>query len=139
MNKYNKDYLALQNIWNVCALRYLGSISKNQRVEIIEDFHDSLVDIVPEGKKAIRRNYEDWEKNEWIPFCKKKLITWIENNVFASKREENRINEYENIKMDFNYMRFRKIMQLIQDSGIGLGQGKDVKTIDRKGYTENHE
>jgi len=136
MNKYNRDYLALQNLWNVCALRYLGSISKSERVHIVDDFRDSVIDIKPDGLKAIRSNYDNWEKNEWMPFCKGKLLIWMQNNPFESRIEENKIQEFENIKMDFNYMRYRKIMQLIQDSGIGLGQGRDIKTIDRKGYQD---
>lgn len=127
MNKYKKDYLALQNLWNVCALRYLGSMDKNERMSIVDDFRDTLINIKDEGVQAIRRQYDKWEENEWIPFCKSKLIAWIHNNTFESQVESNKIQEFESIKMDYNYMRYRKIMQLIQDSGIGLGQGSSGK------------
>jgi len=131
---YNKDFLALQNLWNVCALRYLGSMDKESRMIIIDDFRDSLIDITIEGKKAIRSNYEKWEEEFWIPFCKSKLLEWVKDNSFESRVKDNKIREFGNIKKDFNYLRFRKIMQLIQDSGIGLGQGKEIKTVERLGY-----
>ena len=131
MNKYKKDYLALQNLWNVCALRYLGSRSSMERMHIIDDFRDSLIDIKPYDKtdtedanyKAIRSSYEKWEQEYWIPYCKTKLAEWIKYNPFESQVETKKIQELQNTKQDYNYMRFRKIMQLIQDSGIGLGQG----------------
>lgn len=134
MNKYKKDYLALQNLWNVCALRYLGSMSEEERMYVVDDFRDSLIDIKPEGNQAIRSSYEKWERDEWVPFCKKKLDEWCYYNSYESQVEDNKIHEYENIKQDYNYLRYRKIMQIIQDSGIGLGQGKDIKTIERAGY-----
>lgn len=135
MTKFKKDYLALQNLWNVCALRYLGSINRDQRYYIVNDFSDSLIDIKPDGKEAIRSNYERWESDYWIPLCKSKLLNWINNNNFEARIEENKRQEYENIKMDLNYLRYRKIMQLIQDSGIGLGQGseKEITTTILRG------
>lgn len=136
MGKYKSDYLALQNSWYVCVLRYLGSMDKTSRICVVDDFRDSLIDIKPEGVKAIRSNYDRWESDEWIPFCKKKLMEWVRGNPFESRIEENKMQEFENIKMDYNFLRYRKIMQLIQDSGIGLGQGKEIRTIDRKGYQD---
>ena len=134
MGKYNKDYLALQNLWNVCALRYLGTNSRSERLSIVDDFRDTLIDIKTEGEKSIRSNYEKWETDYWVPFCEQKLRRWIENNPFEARIQDNKLQEFQSIKQDFNYMRYRKIMQLIQDSGIGLGQGKDIKTINREGY-----
>jgi hypothetical protein len=135
--RYNKkDFLALQNLWNVCALRYLGSISKEERVIIIDDFRETLIDIRPDGDQAIRKNYDDWEKNEWIPYCNAILNGWIKNNSFEAKIEANKENERDIIKQENNYIRYHKILQLIQNSGIGLGQGKQVKTIERPGYQD---
>lgn len=136
MSKYQKDYLALQNLWNVCALRYLGSMSKEERTTVVDDFRDTLIDIKQEGEKAIRSRYEQWETDYWIPLCKAKLAEWLQYNTFEGKVEENKMQEFENIKKDYNYLRYRKIMQLIQDSGIGLGQGKEVKTISRQGFKD---
>lgn len=128
MSKYKKDYLALQNLWNVCALRYLGSQSMSERMHVVDDFRDSLIDIKPDGNQAIRSQYERWEQEYWIPFCKKRLSEWIQGNPFESRVDSKKLQEFQNIKQDFNYMRYRKIMQLIQDSGIGLGQGVSSST-----------
>lgn len=133
---FKKDYLALQNLWHVCALRYLGSNSMSERMKIIDDFRDCLIDIKSEGKKAIRSKFEEWETDTWIPFCNSELLKWTQYNVYAARIKNKKDDEFENIKQDYNYQRFRKIMQLIQDSGIGLGQGKDVKTIERAGYQD---
>lgn len=124
MNKYKKDYLALQNLWNVCALRYLSASSREDRYHIVDDFRDTLIDIRTDDEDlAIRNSYEKWEREEWLPFCEKKLVEWSHFNSFESNVEDKKVQEFENIKLDYNYMRYRKIMQLIQDSGIGLGQG----------------
>lgn len=123
MSKYKTDYIALQNLWNLCAIRYINSFTKEERMMVVDDFRDTLIDIKPDGKHAIRTNYENWEKDEWIPLCKSKLVEWIGYNTFEAQVEENKMQEFEHIKQDYNYMRYRKIMQLIQDSGIGLGQG----------------
>ena len=127
MSKYKTDYIALQNLWYKCSEMYLDSLFRNDKtraMSIIEGFKDTLVDIDDDGKRAIRKNYDTWEEQKWHPFCETKLINWMNNNPFESRIEENKIQEFENIKMDYNYMRYRKIMQLIQDSGIGLGQAR---------------
>ena len=123
MSKYKKDYLALQIIWQKCANKYIDSTSNIERMRIIDDFLDSIIDIKKDDDtRSIRSIYEKWEQTYWIPFCKTKLVEWIKHNPFESRIENNKIQELQNIKQDYNYMRYRKIMQLIQDSGIGLGQ-----------------
>ena len=136
-SRFNKDYLALQNLWFMCAVKYMDSEIDKMRMKIMDDFRDCLIDIKSEGKEAIRSNYERWEKDIWIPFCKSKLAEWIHDNAFEACIETNKVDEFENIKQDYNYQRYRKIMQLIQDSGIGLGQGSGGS----KGYyfgADNH-
>jgi len=87
--------MALQNAWNVCVLRYLGTNDKETRYHIINDFRDAIVDIKPDGAKALRKTFEEWEQN---------------------------------------HLRFRKIMQVIQDSGIGLGAGKERGHYELSGF-----
>ena len=132
--QYKTDYIALQNLWFICSQSYIKAYLDGEMercILIVDAFRDTLVDIVPSNpddekdisRKAIRSNYEKWEDEYWIPFCKTKLAEWIKYNTFESTVQENKQTEYQNIKQDYNYMRYRKIMQLIQDSGIGLGQG----------------
>ena len=119
-----KDYMALQNAWNICVIRYLTSY-EDERLRIIDDFRDSLVDIKPddtENEKNLRTTYENWEKNIWLPDCKKELDSWVKVNSFEAGDITNLHKQYEFIKRNNNYKRFRKILQVIQDSGIGLGQ-----------------
>lgn len=135
MSKRNiKDYMALQNAWNMCVMRYLGTIDPEIRILVVDDFRDALIDIKPDGVKALRSTYEKWENDNWIPFCRKKLDSWIQNNGYEGKLEENCIREYENIKCDYNHLRFRKIMQVIQDSGIGLGAGRERGHFELDGF-----
>lgn len=137
MSKYKKDYLALQNAWYTLVLKYIGS-NNNERTGIIDDFRDSLVDEKPEGVKALRSSYEKWELGYWIPFCENKLMEWMKQYPFESQIHDNTMQELQNIRQDYNYLRYRKIMQIIQDSGIGLGQGRDIKTVDRHGYQDDN-
>ncbi len=123
MPKSKKDYIALQNLWYECAIAYLHSINYPElRVRIIDDWVNSLVNIEEDGEKAIKKNYKEWEEKEWYPMCQLKLMEWIDNNPFEAKVDKNKDNEFYFIQQDFNYLRYEKIMQVIQDSGIGLGQ-----------------
>jgi len=127
MKQYKTDYIALQNLWFKCSEMYLDSLfgnDKEKSINVVEGFIDSLVDIDTDGKRAIRKNYDLWEKTEWIPLCKNKLSEWIKSNPFEARVENNKIQEYNSIKMDYNFLRYHKILQLIQDSGIGLGQAR---------------
>jgi len=126
--------MALQNAWNVCVLRYLGTNDNEARYYIINDFRDAIVDIKPDGAKALRKTFEEWEQEEWIPLCQKQLNLWIHDNHFEAQINKNQIDEYQNIKHDYNHLRFRKIMQVIQDSGIGLGAGKERGHYELSGF-----
>lgn len=121
--KQKSDYIALQNLWYTCSDTYLKIQDRSARVKIIDDFRDTLLDITREGAKAIRSNYDMWEKETWLTMCREHLDEWVKRNPFEARVNNNRQLEYSNIKADLNYLRYRKIMQLIQDSGIGLGQG----------------
>ena len=124
--RYKKDYMALQNAWNICVMKYLATSYDDERLKIVDDFRDALIDIKPEdpeNKKNLRTTYENWEKDIWIPACKKELNNWVKVNSFEAGDTTNLYTHYEFIKRSNNYKRFRKIMQVIQDSGIGLGQG----------------
>jgi len=129
-----RDYIALQNTWLTCILEYLKETSEDHRFSIIDDFKDSLVDVQPKGNLALRNNYDEWERDEWKEMCKIHLFNWKKENSFQAAVKENIIKEYEKIKLDYNYLRYRKIMQIIQDSGIGLGAKKNTPIISRKGY-----
>lgn len=134
-SRFNKDYLALQNLWYSCSHDFIeaykfGDPAKCMR--IIDVFHASLVNVIPpdatdENTKSLHHQYEQWLVEEWIPLCKKKLAEWAKQNPFESHIDDNKVQEFDNIKEEYTIMRFHKIMQIIQDSGIGLGQGsKDV-------------
>lgn len=133
-NKSKSDYIALQNLWYTCSDNYLKTNDKSMRVRIIDDFRDTLVDITPDGCKSIRSLYKKWEENVWLPLCKKQLDMWAYSNPFEARVYEQRKQEENNIKEEFNHLRYRMILQIIQDSGIGLGQGKNVKMIERSGF-----
>ena len=119
--KEKNEYQALQNTWYACVNRYLSTIDENERLQLVDDFRDALVDIKPDGQTALRKIYEHWEQNTWIPACKKELDTWVKANSFEAGDITNLHKQYEFIKRNNNYKRFRKIMQVIQDSGIGFG------------------
>lgn len=126
--------MALQNAWNICVMRYLSTMDESERVKIMDDFRDALIDIKSTGKEALRANYEKWENKTWNTDCKKELTLWINNNRFESGEPSNIEEQYEFIRQINNYKRFRKIMQIIQDSGIGLGSGKERGHYELSGY-----
>ena len=137
MSKYSKkDFMALQNAWNICLSRYLTSQTLEERLTIIDDWRDSLVDVKPDGKLALRSTYENWEEHTWLKDCKQKLADWKRDNPFESKDIDELRREYEDIKKEQNYLRFREIMQTIQHSGIGLGMGKERGHYELSGYVE---
>lgn len=125
MSKYSKkDFMALQNAWNICLSKYLAANTLGERLNIIDDWRDSLVDVKPSGILALRTTYEHWEENDWLKDCKTKLIRWKQNNPFEAKDIDEVKREFNDIKQERNYLRFREIMQVIQNSGIGLGTGE---------------
>ena len=137
MSKYSKkDFMALQNAWNICLSKYLTANTYEERLNIIDDWRDSLVDVKPDGKLALRSTYEEWEENTWLNDCKQKTTKWKRDNPFESKDPDEVIREFNDIKMEHNYLRFRKIMQVIQNSGIGLGMGKERGHYELSGYVE---
>ena len=134
-NKLDKrDYYAFQSLWQENAHTYIQSGSLDEQYNVINKFRDSLIDIAPDGVKALRTCYMEWEEKEWIPFCEDKFKEWEDTNSFEASDKIARHDEYNNIMKDYNYMRYRKILQLIQDSGIGLGSSKSIKSVARKGY-----
>lgn len=139
MSNYSKkDFMALQNAWNICLSRYLASQTLEARLNIIDDWRDSLIDVklitVGDGKKALRSRYEQWEEKTWLRDCKLELAKWKIKNPFESKDKDEVKREFNDIKMERNYIRFRKIMQVIQDSGIGLGVGRERDQYDVSGF-----
>jgi len=131
-----RDYIALQNIWVMNIQAYLTERNEDARYEIVDDFKDSLVDVTPDGPMALRSKYDKWEQNIWKEMCLTYLNNWKLNNSFKAAVPDNLSKEFERIKQDNNYIRYRKIIQIIQDSGIGLGSKKTTPTIQRKGYTD---
>lgn len=132
--QYSKDYMALQNAWNICVMRYLSTSPDSiERINIMDDFRDSLIDIST-GDKALRSKYEDWERDVWQKEVNQELGFWVKNNSFESKDEDSLRRQGLVIKKNNNYKRFRKIMQVIQDSGIGLGRGKERDHYELSGY-----
>lgn len=135
--KQKSDYIALQNLWYTCSDTYLKVHNADARMVIVDDFRDTLLDISQTGTKAIRSRYETWENEVWLPLCEKRLSRWMRDNPYESRIADNCEMELNNIKRDLNFMRYRTIMQYIQDSGIGLGQGRTIKTIERRGFNGN--
>lgn len=131
--RYDKrDYYALQDGWRICRDRYLNSIDPEERIKIINDFRDSLVDISDTGKTALRTNYEEWEKT-WYPECEQILANTIDLEI----EDITTITiERQLIYQERNYLRYRKIMQIIQDSGIGLGEKKERYHGELQGFME---
>jgi hypothetical protein len=125
--RYKKDHIALQALWFDCVIRYNRILDEGIRLKIVDDFRDNLVDIKPNNpgdKKNLREIYLNWEQNTWIPECKKELDNWIKANSFEAGDRNNLLKQYEFIKRYNNHKRFSKIIQVIQDSGIGLGTGE---------------
>ncbi len=134
-NKFDKrDYYAFQALWQDLAHRYIQTTDPDTRYEIVNTFRDSLIDIQPEGVRALRSIYDKWEKEEWLVFCGKRLEEWKVSSPFEASDEKAIRNEERQIQLECNYMRYKKILQIIQDSGIGLGTMKSVKSLSRKGY-----
>jgi hypothetical protein len=134
-NKFDKrDYYAFQALWQDIAHRYIQTTEIDIRYELVNTFRDSLIDIQPNGPRALRSIYEKWEKDIWSVFCEKELERWNESNPFESSDKRAVQDEKEQLLKDYNYMRYKKILQIIQDSGIGLGSSKSIKSVSRKGY-----
>jgi len=125
MSKDKSDYFALQLAWQKSVYHYLDNWDIEIRYKAINDLITSLVDIKKDGPKAIYSNYMRWENEYWLPLCKKGLDEWINFNSFEAKLEENKKNELENIKRELNHLRYHEILQIIQNSGIGLGHSSD--------------
>ena len=118
-----RDYYALQVGWVRCRDMYLEAIKFDNRelqVRIIDAWRDSLVD-VSEGKRALRSNYEDWENNEWKVLCNNRFDKWTESDPFEATNPQSVRDESERIAQELNPLRYRKILEIIQNSGIGLG------------------
>lgn len=137
MSKYSKkDFMALQNAWNICLSKYLTAQTYDERLTIIDDWRDSLVDVKTDGKLALRSTYETWEEHTWLRDCKLRMVKWKENNPFSAKDLDECRREFADIKMEHNYLRFREIMQVIQNSGIGLGMGKERGQYELSGFVD---
>lgn len=133
--KFDKrDYYAFQALWQDIAHRYIQTADIEIRYEIVNTFRDSLIDIQPDGLRALRTIHETWEEKKWEPFCEKELQQWKVANPFEASDERAVKDERRQIKLEYNYMRYKKILQVIQDSGIGLGASKNIKSVSRKGY-----
>ena len=119
-----RDYYALQEGWVRCRDMYLDAIkygNEELQVKIIDTWRDSLVDVTPESKLALLSNYEKWEKNEWEKLCESNFNKWVKANSFDAANYQSREDEGERIKQELNNLRYRKILEVIQGSGIGLG------------------
>jgi len=135
-SKFDKrDYYAFQALWQELAHRYIQASNPEERYGIVNTFRDSLINI-QEGLRALRSIYEKWEKDVWLVFCDDKLERWKNDNPFEASDEKAVEDEAEQIRSEYNYMRYKKILQIIQDSGIGLGTSKGVKRIKKDVYVE---
>lgn len=120
MSKSRKSYVPYQSIWYSLIELYNHTFDNGARVLIVDDLIDNLVDM-DKGKKALYSIYKKWEKDVWIPLCQKRFKGWIDSNPLISDSYERQRNEWNSIKEEENSKRFHKIQQIIQDSGIGLG------------------
>jgi len=68
-----------------------------------------------------------------LKLCSDKHNEWIDKNHFESTNQQSFDDEYSRIQQKYNYLRYSKILQIIQDSGIGLGQGRGVPVVNRDG------
>lgn len=134
MAKFNKGYVALQNIWTELIHIYNNTFNPEIRVTIIDDLINTLVDIEETGKKALYSRYMKWQETKWDPIIENKLNIWIKNNRLISDDYQRRTNEKRELKQELNPRRLHKIMQIIQDSGIGLGSGKTRESYELSGF-----
>lgn len=140
--KRKTDYFALQTHWNCIINLYIYTQDKGFRIDIIDDLKDFLIDINTGdksneeefNKKQIRSNYFKWEREDWEPMIKAALKEYIKVNPEDFVTTEDIVNKEEKIKQDLNHLRIRKIIQLIQDSGIGLGGGKVRGQYELQGF-----
>ena len=123
MKPSQRDYYAFQEVWQHCVHRYLSAEDPSSRVGIVDDLRDSLVDIKEDGNKALRKQYDVWEENEFLPKVHKEFREWAKQNPFESKDFIQSQHAYDNILEELSYLKYHKILQIIQDSGIGLGVG----------------
>jgi len=141
-----KEFMAIQSIWYACVLRYISTSpdNLNERTKIIDDFRDTLIDIKPNddidketGKKNyknLRRRYDEWEANEWLPDCIEELHRNVKQDPFFYGDEDSKEKRLDTIKHQNNYKRLRKIMEIIQQSGIGLGTAKERGHYELSGF-----
>ena len=130
----SRDYYAFQELWRECGHLYNQSyLNKEEQFEIVNTFRNNLVDISREGIRALRSRYNYWETNSWLKLCQEKLDEWVKDNHFESTNNQSIEDEYSRIQQKYNYLRYSKILQIIQDSGIGLGQGRGVPVVNREG------
>ena len=131
-----RDYYALQEGWQICRNQYLYSNSPQERVRIIDDWRDSLIDIEKESNKALRSSFDTWENT----FFKKKIQVefeqWCNDHAFENADDSIKEAQLQHIISMYNNLRYKKILQIIQDSGIGMGRSRNVKTIQRTGYQD---
>jgi len=134
-NKFDKrDYYAFQALWQDIAHRYIQVVDPEIRYDIVNTFRDSLIDIQSDGSRALRAIYDKWEKEKWEVSCENELEQWKASNPFEASDERGVQDEQKQIRLEHNYERYKKILQIIQDSGIGLGSSKSIKSVARKGY-----
>lgn len=123
--RYDKrDYYALQETWRDIIHQYTNTRDPRERVVIIDILRDSLVDVAETGKMALYSEYIEWEQI-WEKLVEQELHATIEEypNDFQDDDDERRQKDI--ITQIFNYKRYMKIRQIIQDSGIGLGSKKE--------------
>ena len=134
MAKFSRAYVALQNIWTELIHLYNNTFNPETRLAIVDDLINTLVDIEETGKKALYTRYKEWEKNEWNPIIKNRFNEWVDNNKLIADDYKRRTSEIREIKQEENPKRLHKIMQIIQDSGIGLGSGKTRESYELSGF-----
>lgn len=132
-SKDKRDYYALQQGWRELEHLYNHAFSKEEQVEIIDNYIDNLVD-EGTGKMALFSLYLEWEKTNFKSFLLKKFKEWKYHNTFAAGDENIADSEMMYLRRDWNFLRYRQIRQIIQDSGIGFGDKSGVKQFTARGY-----
>jgi len=124
--KNRQQYIAISQLWTKAYFNCMEAQAFNPPIfaEVVESFYDSLLDLGPD-KLQIRTIVETYYNTELMPFYDLLVSEEINNNWANTRGNLDRIKrDKKKLLMPLLY---KKIIQTIQDSGIGweLSKGGD--------------